>query len=426
MRVDDLTVEVRAGDLSRIGQLKDTDLTDLLVVPCKNDVGSWALTLPAYELDADGNLIEHELCRALRTPQAGLIITGPGGVILSGPMTSAVYSAESADPNGSWEIVGISDAVILQDALAWGDPTVFDLSSQTTANDTQSGAAESLMYRYVRRNLGDLAVLQRRNARLTCAADQARGPIVQYSPRFQNLMGLLQKIATGTDLVFDVRQAGYSLQFVVELAADLTSSIRLDIENDQLSKTRASISVADVTDVIVAGQGEGTERQMIRRTSSESAAAAALWGRRIERFVDQRQTSDLNELQQAGDDELANGGSTVTAIEIVPNSDLAGLTYGVDWQVGARVTVVVGSDELSAITTEAPIKISRDGVFVGATIGSTSGFDWESVIESRQSSIESRVANLEQSDSGGSVGAIDGGTPSSIYGGFAAIDGGGV
>lgn len=394
MEYTDFIVEVRNSSLARVGQLKQTDLNSLIFVPRDTAVGSWELKLPAYELNAAGVRVEHELCKALRQPGAGLIITGPGGVALSGPAVESSVSTDASDPDGIWSFTGVSDMHILMDALAWGDPTTYDLAAQTTANDVRVGATETLVYGYISRNIGPLAVTQRKNTRLTLATDQGRGVTQQKSPRFRNLLELVQEIVAGTSYIVDIVQVGANLEVRVTERADLSGKIRMDIANDQLSSVNYTYSAPGATHAIVAGQGEGTKRTMIMRSTADSEAASTAWVRRIERFIDQRQTSVLSELQGAGDDSLAGDGKTITAFEVTPNPNL-NLVYGVDWTVGAKVTVVIQGQETTAIVSEVPISITSDGVLVGAVVGNPSGFTWEATVDAKNVDLDTRVSQLE-------------------------------
>lgn len=390
----DYLIEVRDNNFNRVGQLKDADKGQLLLVPRETAVGSWELKLPSFELNEQGEKVEHALCAALRQPGAGIIATGPGGVVLSGPMVEATLEINEDDPQGSWNFVGVSDMHILLDALAWGDPSTYNLAAQTTANDTRTGVAETLIYGYISRNIGPGAVTQRKNTRITLATDQGRGTSQQKSPRFRNLLELVQEIASGTNLLVDIVQIGSNLQVQVTERLDLSAVIRMDAENGQLSTVKYTYSAPGATHAIVAGQGEGTARTIIMRSTAASLAASTAFGRRIERFVDQRQTDSITELEGAGDDALAGDGAIITSFEVNPNQNL-NLVYGVNWAVGAKVTVVVQGQEVPAVVTEAPISISSDGVFIGGVIGNPTGFSWESAVDARVQDLETRLAQLE-------------------------------
>jgi hypothetical protein len=391
MLIDDLIVEVRDANLDRVGQLLGPDLNNLLVVPRANSIGSWSIDLPDSVIAPDGTVSQHALGALLRTPGYGIIVSDPTGVRLSGPLTAASHNADTTDPGGTWTLSGVSDAVVLARSECWPDPTNSDAATAAYANDVRTGNAETLMRDFFRYNIGPDASVARMDARLTLATNLGRGPTLTKSPRYQNMLELFQLICAGTDLLFDVRQDGTDLQLQISEAVDRTATVRMDIDNNQLESSHVEYSAPGVTHVLVLGQGEGTERQAIQRTSAESLAAAAQWGMRAERTIDQRNTDDVDELEQAGDDLLSEEGKTVTSMRVVPSGDQAE-TFGVgDW-----VTVVVGTQELPAQVTELPISVTPNGVFVGCTVGDPQGFDWESLVNARQTKVESRVSNLER------------------------------
>lgn len=409
MEVEDITVEVRRPDLQRVGQLEGKDLAAFVCVPRKNTLGSWSIKLPDRVLDDMGVLVQHKLCWELRQPSAGLVVTGPNGVILSGPMTYAAQEQNAEDPEGTWTFEGVSDAKITADALAYPDPSIASpqASSQSRSNDVRTRAGEDLLRQYTAYNIcnGALmspAVQHAPSGRLTGdrlkfqleGESQHRGATLTKSPRFQNLLELLQEIAVGSDLLFDVVQVGDGLQLHITEPLDVSQEQRWDVDNNQLSRAKYGFTAPGCTHVIVAGQGEGTERTIIEVTTPASLFAAAVWGR-IERFVDQRNTDDPVELEQAGLEILAAEGSAITALEVVPSADLAD-GYGTKWRMGSIVTVVVGDQEIQAPITEVPISITAEGLFIGATVGDATGFDWESLLSSRQSKFESRLSAMER------------------------------
>jgi hypothetical protein len=389
------TVEVRKANLEREGTLAEKDLSAFVVIPRMNSLGSWSIRLPNTVLDASGVRVPHALCAVLRTQGSGVIVTGPHGVVLTGPMTFAEMEATSDDPSGQWTIEGTSDLVEIAKSLAYPQPSNSSVSSQSVSNDVRSGLGEALMRAYISSNIGPTASTARKLSDLSLSADQGLGVSISKSPRFQNLLELTQEIALGSDLLFDVVQVGSGREFRVSAPRDVSSLVRWDIANNQLSKSKYGYSAPGVTRVFVAGQGEGTERTIVEVTTPASLLSEAIWGR-IERFVDQRNTDDISELTQAGLEVLATGGTTVTSLEVVPSSAMAD-GFGVDWFLGSWVTVVVNDQQIRAQVVEVPISItSSDGVLVGAVVGDATGFDWQAILAAKQSKTEKRVSALEQ------------------------------
>lgn len=403
MQLDDLVVEVRDRSLQRVGQIDHRFLTDSVFSPRANGVGTWQVKLPA---SVDG--VPYELATALRTEGAGIIVTGPHGVVMSGPTVAPDNEATTEAPEGVWTINGVSDSVLIRDALAYPDPAVADPTTQTKANDVRTGRAETILRAFVSANIADLAPSGRRRGFRTAihlgGIDHMLGPVLTKSPRFQNLLELCQEIAASTRLLFDIVQNGDRLEFLTWEAADLTQELRMDIENDQLRSTSWGYTLPDLTVPIVAGQGEGTERTIITRTSAAAVAAEAAWGRPIEEFIDQRQTDDLTELQQKGDTALSEALAGTDTLTVVPSDDLAA-TYGLTWTTGALVSVVVGTEEVPARINQAVIAVTAEGLLLGCVIGDADGTDWEGQVNRSITSLRSRVSSLERNS--GSLSAAD-------------------
>lgn len=383
MRLDDLTVEVRDKNLTRVGLIRPEELI-LSVDSLANNVGTWQLTLP----------VEHSLALPLSSPGAGLIVTLGNDVLMSGPMTTPTRTATSADPAGTLTVQGVSDDITLADALAFPQPSNADPATQTVNNDARTGPAETLMHAYVTANIGPSAPAARRNARLVMGPNLARGASIHKVARFIVLGTLLEQLATPAGLGFRVVQRGSNLQFETYQVADRTKTIRLDVYNNSLSSQKVAVSAPSVTWALVAGQGEGTARQMYVRTNTEATAAQAAWGRRIERFIDQRQTDDVDALKQAGDEALADGGFTGVNVQVVAMDD-ATMVYGRDWFLGDRVTVVVGTGEVTSNVTGFRLRADRSGVRLGALLGKRSEFNEDAAQNARLGDLERRVSYLE-------------------------------
>lgn len=389
VRLTDITVEVRDKSLTRVGLVRPEELI-FEMQDTFNNVGSWKLTLGS----------EHPLTPVLRTPGAGLIVTGPSYTLMSGPMTKFESASTPEDPGGSVVFEGVSDNVILSDRLAFPDPTNPDGATQALAHDVRQGPAESVMHGFVRANVGPAAPSPRRHARLTMGADYARGPQVVKSARFPVLGNLLTEVGLLGNLGFRVIQRGTDLVFETYEVQDRSDFIRLDVLNGTLSGQRATVSAPGVTRAIVAGQGELTKRQLLQIDSEISLEAEADWGRRIEQWIDQRNTDDWDELRQAGDEAIKDAGFTAVDIQLVPMEDST-MVFGKDWGLGDRVAVVVDGQELKSNVTGLVMKASSSGFQVGAVLGDATGFNLDVALNKRLARAEKRVSLLERADSAG-------------------------
>lgn len=385
MRLDDLTIEVRDADLQRVGQLTPDNLVGFSAVLMKNAVGSWKVTLP----------VGYALAEALRTPGSGIIVTAAGQTLISGPTMSILTNRSQADPAGTYEISGVDDSVVLSERLAYPTPTTADVTLQTDAYDVRTGAAETVIKEYVDANIGPSAPAARRIASLTVQASSGLGATVNGSARFESLQDLLAGFADLSGLGFTIEQVGDVLQFQVYEPVDRSAYVRLDLDNGRLTRSDYAYSTPKLTRAIVGGQGEGSLRDFIERTSADSLDAETLWGRRIEQFVDYRSATDVAELEQSGDKELVTNGKTFVSVDVLPSDDQT-MLFGVDWNLGDRVTVVVGSTELVAVVEKVALLISEDGVRLGATVGEPRGLGYENQIVNAQKDQVLRVSKLER------------------------------
>jgi hypothetical protein len=405
MLVDDLTVEVRDSSLARVGQILASDLVGSEFVPRYNNVGAWKIVLRA----------SHPLADSLRAPGSGIIVTlSDGRVLLSGPTRSATITKTSSDPSGIWEIIGVDDSIILGQRLAYPDPSTADVTAQAADYDIRTDLAETVLKEYVDANIGPSAPVDRKIPALTIEPDLGRGSTVTGKARFDRLGELLSVLSITSGLGFTVDQDGADLVFRVYEPTDRSLSIRMDIDNNRLTKSEYSYTTPTATRVIVAGQGTGVDRTFVEVSTVESESAEDDWASRIEVFKDQRNTNDLTELAQAGEEILADGGFTVRSVSVSPSDDQT-MRYGEDWGLGDRVTVVVGSDEIAQVVTEVAVIVTDSGVKVGATVGDpkvASVNDTESALAVSSASQESRISNLERNEpsssspSGGSANVV--------------------
>ena len=397
MRVEELTIEVRDANLNRVGQILPVDLVGFKAVLRFNNVGTWEIDLP----------VGHAVGEQLRLPGYGIIVTGPNGVILSGPTTSAENTKERGNPEGTWIITGSDDSIILGERLAYPTPSTADVTLQTSAYDSVYNVKTSTaMYGYVRRNLvSGTAPAARVVPGLTLAADTSLGTTVTKSARFNVLGELLTELAVVDGLGFDIKQQGTSLVFSVYQPVDRSLSIRMDVANNTLSKTSYGYAAPGVTRAIVAGQGQAEDRTFVEVTTSGSTSAQALWARRIENFIDQRNTNVAAELTQAGLERLAEAGNTITSVDVVPSSDTTMRPF-VDWNLGDRVGVVIGGQEVASVVTQIALTIESDGVRIGATVGEPTGVDYESLMAGRQQSTARAINALERKESAPGINLI--------------------
>ena len=394
LKRDDLLVEYRNKSLGRDGSIPIEDLR-LKMQPVYNGVGAWTVQLPA----------EHRAVPYLRAPGAGIIVTNlkTGQTLLSGSTSKPSKRSTVQDPKGMATISGLTDDRLLWDALAFADPANADPAAATTANDVRTAQASQLMRIYVNRNIGGLGGLAPAGrigtslrSFIGLGADPALGPVTTRRPRYDILGDLLYGIAQEAGLGFRLVQVGTTLQFQVYQPVNRTSTIRLDIHNGTLQNQEVEHAPPEVTRMIVAGQGEGVERQMINMSTTASTAAEDDWGLIIEEFKDQRNTAVVDELEAAGLERLNEAGFTKVALKAVPSNDQT-MIFLTDFFMGDRVSVVVEDQEQpNSIITEAAIVVDDMGITTAVAIGDIADFDSDSYLRQQLTDTQKRVDNLER------------------------------
>ena len=388
MRVDDLTVEVRNKSLERVGQLSGADLVGAEFILRHNEVGTWRVTLHATS----------DMAELLRTPGYGLIVTGPDGVIMSGPMLSAALVQTQDDAEGSWTIEGVDDSVILAERLAYPDPAEDNVTAQTEAYDVRNDAVETVLKEYVTENLvtGPTA---RRVSDLTVATDLGRGSTVYGSARFDKMQELFYGLAQSGGVGYTIEQQGASLVFDVYEPVDRSGLIRFDIDNGRLTSADYSYSAPSVTRAIVGGAGEQVERLFFEGTLSQSTDAETVWGRRIESFVDSRTTQESDEFTQVATEALIDEGKTRVAMTVTP-TDNATMLFGSEWGLGDTITVTVRNIVATAVVYTVALSIQSDGVYLAAEVGTPMPVSYEAKLGKATLTQSKRLGEIERNTTG--------------------------
>jgi hypothetical protein len=386
MQVDDLIIEVRNPSYARIGQFRPGELVGAKFILKFNNVGSWEMRLPQGS----------RLGEFLRLPGYGVIVTGPdGSVLFSGPTLSAQLVQTSENIDGDWTISGVSDDIVLIERLAYPTPSTADVGEQTVASDDRLGYCETIIKEYVSVNIGPDAPAVRQIENLSIQTTANLGETVQGRARFQTLQEVIYGLAQTSNLGYTIEQLGEGLEFKVYSPVDRTSTIRMDMDNAQLSRAEYAYAVAKATRAIVGGQGEEQYRNFVEVTNAQSLAAETEWSRRIEAFTDGRNSRVESFLLQDGAEFLVDQGKTIVELSITPSDDM-NMRFGVDWYLGDQVTVVINTLESSAVVTEIGISIEADGVRIAAKVGTPVGLEFESKLIAKTSQLDGRVSNLER------------------------------
>jgi hypothetical protein len=332
-------ISPRNGDLSRtldsISSWSEMTVVERYV---SNGPPTWILKGPSEHL-------------SVFTPGMGCILDEDGEQAASGQIRSFGRSYEANPETGKMEdtttLGFVGDADDHWSRLAWPDPThalTSTTSNFTAAYDTRTGARETILLAYIAANLGPAAsITSRRLSSLLLPATLGRGGSTKYQARMDVLGQLVADLAEAGNLDVRVEHDESTgtprLAVVVDEVVDVSDDIVFGSPDSAraggiVSSWSFSMDAPEVTDAVVFAAGELEAREAALFTDS---AAAALWGRRRERLVDQRQTDDPDVMLDAGTKALEDGASPVSvSLTLADGGDAV---YRDTYRLGYRVGI---------------------------------------------------------------------------------------
>ncbi|CAN5751372.1 hypothetical protein BH23CHL7_BH23CHL7_17410 [soil metagenome] len=273
-------------------------------------------------------------------------------------------------------------------------------------------SAETAMKHYVAANAGPSADAARQIPGLAIAADALRGPTITTSGRYQALADLLAQIGMigglGWTTTYD--RGSDTITFDVVEGVDRSATVFLDFAFETLeSWERLDDATDSKTLAIVAGQGEGTDRDVVVRWSGAEPTGLA----RREAFVDARDVELGNTalLEQRGDAFLAAARSE-RRVEAVMHQH-GSFRYGRDFDLGDLVLVRSDGTSFVSRVVEVTSRWSTSVETPEITLALDRPFP---TLRERVASASTGPAPIVDSGTGGGGGTPGTGTTSSAVG----------
>lgn len=321
-----ITITVTDRNLNVVGD-PVAGWSDLDVVGRWNEPWSASFTAPATP-DLLDQLQPGNRVVVMRDRQ--IFTSGP--IEKPGPYVWEAGSAENGGP-GKITVHFADDLALVAGRVVYPDPAQPSTNQATVAAWTSTANAEVLMRNLVNLNAGPGALAVRQIPKLVLGTLQGVGTSITVTSRFGALCDELRTAATaGGRLGFRTRQVGTNIEFQVYAPVDRSATVRFSRGLGTLRGINYDPEAPATTVAIVGGQGEGTART-IREVVG--AGAATWW--RLEKFIDQRQTNVVAELDAAGAETLATDGESVKLATVTVDTE--DIRYGRDYQLGDRVPV---------------------------------------------------------------------------------------
>jgi hypothetical protein len=325
-----------------------------------NEPGSGSFTTPAIPAVVDqaqpGN-------RVLVIRDGQEFISGP--IEKPGPYTWSINEGgEQGD--GTLQVTFAEDEALIVGRRTFPNPAAAATAQTTVSHWTSTANAEVVMRSLVNLNAGPGALAYRRVPQLALGALASVGSAVDFSTRWEPLGDALRRVAlAGGGLGYRTRQVGTSILFEVFQPDDLSAHVRFSRRLGNLRALTYEPEAPTATRVYVGGPGELTER--IIRERVDAAAEAAWWV--VEDFVDQTGTDSTAELDDAGDQHLAENGEQARLTTVTVDTETQ--RYGEHYNLGDLVSVeLYPGVELSQVVRGFHLQASPDGgELVTAVIG---------------------------------------------------------
>jgi hypothetical protein len=270
--------------------------------------------------------------------------------------------------------------------------------------------AETAMKHYVDANAVTPEDSDRVVPNLTIAADAATGVTVSHAARYQTVLDTLVTLGNlsglGWEIVLD--PDGGVFVFDIVTGVDRSDSVFFDFAFETLEKWDELDSDLDSkTLVVVAGQGEGVDREIVSRPA---VAPPAGFDRR-EGFVDARDVevgaTDL--LEARGDAALAANASTI-ALEATIHQ-FGSFRYLRDWDLGDIVLVRNEERGLAYSARIVEVEVTIEESLAAPTVVATLGRPFPTL----QSRSEGGLSTADNGGGGGTPAGPAGGVLSGTY-----------
>ena len=319
-----------------------------------------------------------------------IVIEDEGQQLCAG--TPSTLGRSSNDGAQTLDLSGSDDMVWLRDMITLPNPAAAADNQDQDAYWKASGRGAPLIYNLTRLLVGQNARTEFRRPLMVNNPGVGFGKTLSVNTRFKTVLEEVQSLAIQSGAVVTLSQDDTNRRTVMDIASgrDLSRAVRMTEINGGIGGWELSEEAPTVTQVLVAGQGEGTER-----TLKLVSGNANEWGFRGLQFQDRRDTNDIAELTLAGEETLEEGRATANiTVEIheTPNK-----RFGRDFRLGDTITVQLEDGVLvTDIVQTAEISWGENGREVKLTIGPVANEQdaprWVPLVKSLQAQIRALQA----------------------------------
>ena len=317
------------------------------VVIRRNGVGT-------FTLDMVGSPIMNRLAPgwhvAIFDPEGRQIMSGMPNQHRTESKTGVVTRTVSGRSHLGW----VADMITLPTPSSPAD------QQADTAYWRDTGTALDVAARLVESHVG--AKAHARWRRPITMHPETGGKKTKVETRFQPLLDEVRSIL-GDDHTIHAWLEDGAVHIGYSTPKDLRRRVRLSEASGGVTGWTLEQTAPTVTDVLVAGQGQGTARELKLMSGNPNE-----WGTTVLQFQDRRDTEDPDELVKAGEDTLAEGQEQASVV-LETTTGLHRRLF-TDFQIGDTITVTLAPGvEVQDIVQSAQIDWGADGVKTTLQVG---------------------------------------------------------
>lgn len=341
------TVELFDRDIRRRGRIPTH--TGSCVIR-RNGAGTFQLDIPNTPL---WNRFEPGWHITLTTDDGQQVMSGQPDTIT----TESKAGIRTVTVSGRSHLAWLADTITLPNPKNPAD------KQADAASWTAKGPADQVAHNIITSHLGPTAHHTRRRP-IIIEPVTGHTRHTQVASRFQPLIEEVRSILA-EDLTITSWLENTAIHMRITPPSDYRRRIRFSEASGGLTAWKLEQKAPTVTDVLVAGQGQGTARTLHHASGNRTD-----WDVNALAFQDRRDTDDIAELRKAAEETLAEGQEKAAiSVEV---ADQLGRRFLRDFTVGDTITVTLASGvEIVDIVQSGQIDWSETGMTVKLQVGPT-------------------------------------------------------
>ena len=218
-------------------------------------------------------------------------------------------------------------------------------------------------------------------------------PSVSASPFFTNVADEVDRICQLGNLNVSIgTSTDGDPQLLVRANLDRSASVRLSQTYGNVASSRTVVAAPKTNSVLVLGPYDADPSLAYKSVGRFDTTTTSEWSRRTEAVV-WANTTDADDLNDLGDEELSKNGATAGwSVEVI---DVPGMSWPEAYDIGDTVTVITGDVAKTDVVVGVEVEVDDKGERVRPILGSSELADSEPALYAAVRDLRRRLDLLE-------------------------------